>query len=338
MNQRIAAFSAVGEKVRSYLNGEENPALEQASLKSEISNGWFVQPFIKHALNGIANYLDKNELNKWISSYKLNEGDKRVGVIMPGNIPAAGFFDALCVLISGNRLLAKLSSDDSHLIPVLLQLLIEVEPGFKDRIVFGDFRENKPDAVIATGSNNTARYFEYYFSKYPNIIRRNRNSVAVVTGEESVAELDGLADDVFLYFGLGCRSVSKIFIPRGYDKDKLFSAFFRYSWVVQNKKYGNNYDYHKTLYLMNNDDLLENGFLLMKHDIGLNSPMATLYVEEYEGVDAVRERLRQDSPNIQCVVARPEVIKDAVPFGKAQSPSLFDYPDKVDVMKFLSNL
>jgi hypothetical protein len=159
-----------------------------------------------------------------------------------------------------------------------------------------------------------------------------------LSGNETEADLFGLADDVFTYFGLGCRNVSKVFIPKGYDKDKMFGAFYRYKWVVDNKKYGNNYDYHKTLYLLNNEQLLENGFLLLKEEIGLSSPMATLYYEEYDSVESVKERLRHDAANIQCIVSSMKDIPSAIPFGTAQQPGLTDYSDKVDVMKFLSQI
>lgn len=338
LQQRIDAFVKLGDRLRGFISGNNEPILEAAVPQAYVRNGWFVEPFVRTALEGIAANLEHAKLTEWTSKYPDNSKRRKVGVIMAGNIPAAGFFDALCVLISGNDLIAKTSSDDDVLMRAILDLLVKEEPGFAERIRFGDFRSNPPEAVIATGSNNTARYFDYYFAKYPNIIRKNRNSAAVLSGNETATELDGLADDVFLYFGLGCRNVSKVFIPEGYDKDNMFRAFYRYKWVVDNKKYGNNYDYNKTIFLLNNEDVIENGFFIMKKEIGLNSPMATLFVEEYKSVADVLERLRQDSANIQCVVSSIPEISGAVPFGKTQKPGLTDYPDKVDVMKFLSGL
>jgi hypothetical protein len=338
IEQRIEAFTKLGEQIRDVINGKEIAPLSPAIKAASIANGWFAENFIINALSAISDYLERDELTKWTSNYKAPSASKTIGVIMPGNIPAAGFFDAMCVLISGHSLIAKLSSDDTHLMKALFDMLTRIEPAFSERIMFGDFRQVRPDAVIATGSNNTARYFDYYFAKFPNIIRKNRNSVAVLTGDETEAQLSGLADDVFTYFGLGCRNVSKVFVPEGYDLDNMFRAFFRYKWVVDNKKYGNNYDYHKTLYLLDKKDIIENGFLLLKEDIGLSSPMATLFYEKYKDLDAVKERLRHDGANIQCVVSSIKEIPNVVPFGKAQKPGLMDYADKVDVMKFLSEL
>ncbi len=338
IEQRINAFSNLGRRITNYLDGNQDNALESAVSRAYVLNGWFIEPFVKKSLEGIAENLKKEKLAEWVSQYSSAEKRKKVGVIMAGNIPAAGFFDAMCVLISGNDLIAKTSSDDDVLLNTLLKILIEEEPEFTSRVAYGNFRVNTPDAIIATGSNNTARYFEYYFSKYPHIIRKNRNSVAVISGKEESTELDALADDVFTYFGLGCRNVSKVFVPKGYDTDHLFRAFFRYQWVVDNKKYGNNYDYNKTIFILNNDPVVENGFFIMKKDIGLNSPMATLFVEEYESIETVKERLRQDSSNIQCVVSSMDEIQGAISFGTTQKPGLMDYPDNVDVMKFLDSL
>lgn len=336
--QRIKAFSELGNRIRKYIQGGNDPVIEKAVMQAEITNGWFIRSFTDHSLNAISEYLKEEKLREWLNNYPEPAGSKTVGVIMAGNIPAAGFFDALCVLISGHSLLARTASDDKFLVPALLNVLEEIDHGFSGKITYGDFRDKRPDAVIATGSNNTARYFEYYFAKFPHIIRKNRNSVAVVTGKETEEQLEKLADDVFIYFGLGCRNVSKIFVPENYDLDHLFRAFYNYKWVVNNNKYGNNYDYHRTLYMLNKDEIIENGFLLVKEDLGLSSPMAALFIERYKAPEQVKERLRQDAANIQAVVSEMEGIKNAVPFGKAQSPGLMDYPDKVDVMDFLQKL
>ncbi len=255
---------------------------------------------------------------------------------MAGNIPLVGFHDFLSVLIAGHSVVVKQSSNDKHFLPLITKYLEHVEPSFKGAIAFTEEKLTDFDAAIATGSNNTARYFDYYFGKYPNIIRKNRNSITVVTGNETEAELKGLGEDVFRYFGLGCRSVSKLFVLKGYDFDQLFKAIFEYSDIINYKKYQNNYDYNKAVYLMSEFDLLENGFLMLKEDKSYSSPIASLFYEYYDDVDSLQEKLRQDEDDIQCIVSN--ALENAVPFGQTQQPSLTDYADGVDTLEFLSEL
>lgn len=315
------------------LTKEEFESFNALILKSKVHNGWFTEENVRESIKGITSMLSEEKLSKWTSNYKFSESkDKKVGVIMAGNIPLVGFHDALCVLITGNTLLAKLSSEDSILFPALIEILINIEPRFKDRIQLV-FKLEDFDAVIATGSDNSARYFESYFGKYPNIIRKNRTSVAVFNGKETEEELSSFAEDVFLYFGKGCRNVTKLYLPKGFDLDKLFNSFFKYKEIINHNKYANNYDYNKAIYLMNQIELIENGFVLLKEDNSLHSPLSVLNYEFYSSEKELEKSLKENKDSIQCVVG-----KNFIPFGKAQKPEVWDYADNVDTLKFLLSL
>ena len=301
-------------------------------------NGWFTKENVLIAFSKWANILTYNNLNKWVSSYDLsNIQKKKVGVIMAGNIPLVGFHDFLVVLIAGHELIAKQSSSDSYFLPLIAKYLEYVAPEFKGHISFTEERLTDFDAVIATGSNNTARYFDYYFGKYPSIIRRNRNSVAILTGDESQEDLNHLGEDIFRYFGLGCRSVSKIFVPKGYDFDQLFPPVYQYKDVLNYDKYINNYDYNKAVYLMSQFQLLENGFLMLKEDKSYASPIATLFFEYYDDQLALEHKLTDDKESIQCLVGKSDRL-NMVPFGETQNPQLWDYAEDVDTLYFLEKL
>ena len=305
--------------------------------RAQEFNGWFTEDNILFAFEQWSKQLIKNKIENWISTYDLNnKAPKTVAVIMAGNIPLVGFHDFLSVLLSGNKVLVKQSSNDKHFLPLIAKYLEYAAPEFKGSIQFTEDKLTDFHAAIATGSNNTSRYFEYYFGKYPNIIRKNRNSIAVLTGNETKDELLGLAEDMLRYFGLGCRSVSKIYVPKNYDFDQLFKAIYPYSDIIHYKKYQNNYDYNKAVYLMSEFKLIENGFLMLKEDASYSSPIATVFYEFYEDLDHLKQRLHHDSEMIQCVVSN--VIENAVAFGKTQEPSLSDYADGVDTLAFLSNL
>lgn len=239
--------------------------------------------------------------------------------------------------MSGNKVQLKQSSNDQKLLPILIDYLIAIEPNFKDLISITEIRLQNFDAVIATGSNNTARYFEHYFKKHPSIIRKNRNAVAVLTGDETEEEMESLGDDIFRYFGLGCRSVSKVFVPNDYDFDKFFKAIYNKGTILSYTKYKNNYDYNKTVYLMSQITLIENGFLLLKEDTSYTSPIATLFYEYYNSVEELHSKLEQDKDQIQCVVGK-DLNLETVAFGQTQQPQLWDYADGVDTMKFLLDL
>ena len=315
------------------LTKEEYDSFNELILKTRIYNPWFTEHNIRKSISGIVSMLQKEDLENWMNDYSFEEkSPKNVGVIMAGNIPLVGFHDFLCVLISGNKIKAKLSSEDNLLLPFVSQLLMNLDERFADRIEF-IHQLKEYEAVIATGSDNSARYFESYFSKVPHVIRKNRTSVAVISGNETEQELNAFAEDVFLYFGKGCRNVTKVIVPKGYDLNNLFKAFYPYKEIVNHNKYANNYDYNKAIYLMNQTELIENGFLLMKEDESLHSPLSVLNYHYIHNQNEVDNYLEQNKENIQCVVGT-----DYVPFGKAQSPSISDYADGVDTIQFLLSL
>ena len=305
---------------------------------SKSYNGWFTENNIQFAFKSWEDALNEENLLKWTSKYDLEKvHNHHIAIVLAGNIPLVGFHDLLSVLISGNRVIAKLSSNDKLLLPYLTKYLIAIEPEFEGKIVFTEERLEKFNAVIATGSNNTARYFEYYFGKYPNIIRKNRNSVAVLSGKETSEELKSLSNDIFRYFGLGCRNVSKIFIPKDYNFDAFFNAMFIWKEVINDNKYINNYDYNKAVYLMSNVNLLDNEFLLLKEDINFSSPISVTFYEYYDSLESVSEKLITEKDNIQCIVSNLG-IKNEIKFGETQNPNLWEYADGIDTIDFLVKL
>jgi hypothetical protein len=303
---------------------------------SQSHNGWYTPEQVYFSLQSWADALTEDNLNKWLSAYDFNEvNPKKVALILAGNIPLVGFHDFLAVLITGHDVLIKTSSNDQHLLPFLANYLIALEPEFKTKITFAEGKLEGFDAVIATGSNNTARYFEYYFKDKPSIIRKNRNSVAVLNGKESKEELAALGEDIFRYFGLGCRNVSKLFVPKGYSFDSFFEAIFEYQDVIHYEKYANNYDYNKAVFLMSNFKLLDNGFLTIKEDSSYGSPITSVFYEYYENLDDLQDRLENESDQIQCIVSN-NLVKNSIEFGTTQKPNLWDYADNVDTISFLS--
>lgn len=302
---------------------------------SQSHNGWFTPEQVYFAVNSWANALTEENLNKWLSKYNFNTiQPKTIGLILAGNIPLVGFHDFLSVLISGHRVLVKTSSNDQHLIKFLAKYLIAVDSKIENYITFTDGKLENFDAVIATGSNNTARYFEYYFKDKPNIIRKNRNSVAVLNGTETHEDLEQLGEDIFRYFGLGCRNVSKLFVPKGYDFQNFFKAIFKYGDIIHYEKYANNYDYNKAVFLMSNFKLLDNEFLTLKEDSSYASPISSVFYEYYDNLDTLKKQLKNDADQIQCVVSN-NLIEHSIPFGKTQKPELWDYADNIDTIKFL---
>ncbi|WLD23037.1 acyl-CoA reductase [Flavobacterium dauae] len=302
------------------------------------SNSWFKRPQLEFAFKSWSNALTQDNLDKWLKFYDLsNEKLKTIGLILAGNIPMVGFHDVLSVLISGNKALIKLSSNDELLIPLILDYLVTIEPEFKNRYKITKEKLENFDAVIATGSDNTARYFDYYFGKYPNIIRKNRNSVAILNGNESKEDLFALGEDIFRYYGLGCRNVSKLFVPKGYNFDAFFESMFAFKDLINDEKYTNNYDYNKAVYLMSNFNILDNGFFTIKEDTSYASPISSVFYEYYEDLDALKSKINLDNEKIQCVVSN-RLIENSVSFGSTQNPALWDYADDVDTMKFLVSL
>lgn len=311
-------------------------AFEMQIKRAKEYNGWFTEENVLFSLESWSLSLTTKNIEQWCSSYSFPDKvtEKRIAVIMAGNIPLVGFHDFLCVLLSGHAIMAKLSSNDKYFLPLIAKYLEYLAPEFKGKISFTEEKLENFDAVIATGSNNTARYFDYYFGKHPHIIRKNRNTVAVLSGKETSQELEAMVDDVFRYFGLGCRSISKIFIPKGYDLNLIFKAAYKHKDIIGYEKYANNYDYNKAVYLMSLFEILENGFLMLKEDQRYSSPISSLFYEYYENTDALKDKLTQDSEQIQCISSKLD-IPNAIPLGKTQTPQLWDYADGVDSMDFL---
>ncbi|WP_282079261.1 acyl-CoA reductase [Aquimarina algiphila] len=350
LNDRIKAFSQLGkflsqfkstgyEKVNSVIH--TNDFFDEMTHKITNAvhhNGWFTEENVLFSIQQWSNLLTEENLLDWVSHYELDQiNSKTIGIIMAGNIPLVGFHDFLSVLISGHRVLVKQSSNDNQLLPLLSSYLIAIEPNFETYISFTNEKFKNFDAVIATGSNNTSRYFEHYFGNVPNIIRKNRNSIAVLTGNETTQQLEALGEDIFRYFGLGCRSVSKLMVPKGYDFDVFFRAIYPYQDIIKGAKYANNYDYNKAVYLMSNYTLLENGFLMIKEDESYGSPIATLFYETYESNESLSQKLELDKEKIQCIVGS-NLPYDTVDFGKTQHPKLSDYADSIDIIEFLTKI
>ena len=350
LQARINAFVKLGDFLKQFSNEviKKNDKVEHNQLffdgfkhqlkLTEEHNGWFTQENIRFAIKSWSNALTYDNLNTWLQDYNINITEpKQVAIIMAGNIPLVGFHDFLSVLISGHNVLVKQSSNDKHLLPYLSKYLEYVEPNFKGKIIFTEGKVENFNAVIATGSNNTARYFEYYFKGKPSIIRNNRNSVAILTGNETKEDLKNLSEDIFRYYGLGCRNVSKLFVPKGYKFDAFFEAMYHWNPIIGKAKYANNYDYNKAVYLMSEFDMLENGFFMIKEDENYASPIATLFYEYYENINQLKDKLEKDNSKIQCIVSGG-IMENEIAFGATQNPQLWDYADSVDSIKFLLSI
>jgi hypothetical protein len=310
-------------------------AFEMQINRAKEFNGWFNQENVLFSLNSWSKALTEKNINTWLNTYQLEERrEKKVAIIMAGNIPLVGFHDFLCVLMSGHKVLVKLSSSDKYFIPLIAKYLEYIEPEFKGSIEFTEGKLENYDAVIATGSDNTSRYFDYYFGKHPHIIRKNRNTVAVLSGDESEETLEKMTNDVFRYFGLGCRSISKVFLPKGFDLDRIFKASFIHKDIVNYDRYANNYEYNKAVYLMSLFDIRENGFLMLKEDQSYSSPISSLFYEYYDDIQDLKNRLLTDSDKIQCITSDIKGL-NSVSLGETQNPQLWDYADNVDTLKFL---
>ncbi len=331
---RIHAFSELGR----FLGQADTPEWNDIIDCAAKANPWFTETSIKLALHNWSDALREENLQKWLMPYEAKlhpEQAKTVAVIMAGNIPLVGFHDFLSILLTGHRILIKLSSNDSVLLPFIVKKLCNIQPEFNKYIEFTENNIQNFDAVIATGSNNTARYFDYYFGKYPHIIRKNRNSCAVLNGSESDEDLQKLADDIFLYFGMGCRNVSMLYVPKGYDFSRLFKNIDHYKSLENHTGYKNNYDYYKSIYLIDRVPFLDNGFSLFLEKNHFASPLSVIHYSFYEDKDEVRKHLLANHDQIQCMIGNhPKFI----PFGKAQNPELSDYADGVNTLEFLTSL
>ena len=330
LQTRIRLFTRLGEYIL-----EDSADWQDCKARAYRENPWFITEFIELSVKKIAEqFLQEKLLSDWAMSYSVQDSPNRpknIGIVMAGNIPLVGFHDLLCSFISGHKTTAKAASKDTILVKHLVNKLAEWNPLVLDQIVFADHLKGC-DAYIATGSNNTSRYFEYYFGKYPHIIRKNRSSVAILDGSETPSELLALADDIQFYFGLGCRNVTKIFVPNGYDFIPLLDALRKYAHFMDFHKYKHNYDYHLAILMMSNRYYMNNESLILTENIAVFSPVSQVHYAFYSDAGNVLNEL-SNNEEVQCMVGH-----GLVPFGMAQSPSLTDYADGIDTMSFLTNL
>jgi len=363
LDDRKEAFARLGRIIERYLEsaslqkdpvsvrdeseqGSQNALygniLENAIKEAGILNPWFTRKNILTALSGIVNILNTNKLETWLKEWDSESLSPaiplKVGVIMAGNLPLVGFHDFLSVLITGNRFAGKLSSRDDRLLPMIAKLISVINKDLYDNIEFTDEKLTGIDAIIATGSNNTYRYFDYYFGKYPHIFRKNRNGAAVLQGNETPDQIASLGDDIFTHFGLGCRNVSKIFVPKGYNFNKLYDVLEKFSFVTEHHKYMNNFQYYRSVYLMNKIPHYDNGFLILKKDEGYHTPAGVLYYDYYSSMARLIKRLVADSSLLQCISADTIPGLKTVPFGTTHYPELWDYADNINTIDFLINL
>jgi hypothetical protein len=354
IEERISGFESLGKYLKEYVtlqteNSTDN-SLDESHFKqfddsvkqAESENPWFTRENIIIALKNISDSIERKKIEQFAKRYEKDlwrYGKTRtIGVVMAGNIPLVGFHDFFCILLAGHRFLGKLSSEDSRLLPAIAEVLARISPGFVNLISFSDKRLEGFDSIIATGSNNTYRYFEYYFGKYPNILRKNRNGVAVLTGKESMEELSGLADDIFIFFGKGCRNVSKLYLPEGYDFQLFMEPFSRYGHLSDHNKYRNNYDYYRTIYIIDKTDYIDLGNLLLIESLNIPSRVSVVNFEYYNDPGVVKAILREKEEQVQCIVCQNEIVPAAIKPGKTQCPELWDYADGIDTMEFLLNL
>lgn len=357
LNQRINAFAKLGASFEIIADVLEEKRDQEGNHPADILdiqrqstrlNPWFNRENIALAFRNWSELLTENSLRAWMEPYldSLTETvpSKDIAVVNAGNIPLVGFHDFLSVLISGNSYTGRNASDDMILLPYIASLLIGAEPSFREKIRFTD-RLKDFDAVIATGSTNTSRYFNYYFEKYPHIIRKNRNGLAVLEGDETESELKALGRDVFSYFGLGCRSVSKIYLPAGYDLNKLFAAWFDHSYLMQHNKYMNNFEHNNAVLLLKQVPFLQNGFVILLENKAIASPVSIVHYQFYDNRKELTDELETKLDEIQCIAGRASCLEKnikfrdyLVKFGETQAPGLADYADRVDTIRFLTGI
>ncbi|TDL99488.1 MAG: acyl-CoA reductase [Flavobacteriaceae bacterium] len=328
----IETFALFGKILENFKNSNEN-----ISFLNEVkaNNPWFTKENILLAFENWSSELTQEKLSFFVQNARFLEKPKTLALILAGNIPMVGFHDILCGLLCGYHLQIKLSGKDKLLSSWVLQSLVEIRPNLKERISVVEKLENF-DTAIATGSNNTAKYFSSYFKNIPHIIRQNRTSIAVLTGQETKEELSLLSNDVFDYFGLGCRNVSKVFIPEDFDLNRLFEAFFPHNDIINHHKYANNFDYYRAIYLLNQDNFMENGFLLLKEDSGLHTPVSVLFYSRYQVLNQVENFIDSHQDELQCIVSNLGLKN--TDFGKSQKPKLDDFADGVNTLAFLSSI
>jgi len=339
IQSRISAVCDLGSFFGEILDDQSGTSEFHSKLKSaEIHNPWFTPENINYCLKQWNEVLTGENIEDWLKDYKYSDSPKRVGIIMAGNLPLVGLHDLISVILSGHDAIVKTSSKDDVLMTAIIDFLTENCSELKNSIQKTERLKNH-DAVIATGSNNTARYFEYYFKDIPHIIRKNRTGTAVLDGSESKEELSGLADDIFRYFGLGCRNVTKLFLPENYNTDQLFESFFNWKDIINHPKYANNYNYNRAVFLLGKEKFLDNNFVMLKESASFHSPIAVVHYSYYKNPGELKNELDLNSEEIQCIVGHPmKGIENLIGFGQSQKPGLKDYADGVDVMKFLESL
>ena len=339
IKERIEILASFGDELAEICKGNEIegfPGFE----KIKAYNPWFTEENVRFCFQNWHSQLNKETLAKFCSSYNIDDNLSNfcVAIVMAGNIPMVGFHDFVCAFLCGVRIEAKLSSKDNVLMKWNIERITAKSPELTGRIMHTEERLSDFDAVIATGSNNTNRYFEYYFGKYDKILRHNRNSVAIITGDETDEELSALADDVFRYFGLGCRSVSKLYLPAGYDFNRMGEAFQKYDDIINHNKYNNNYSYQYAVMGMNKIEHVNFGHLLLTEKKDLNSPIGVLHFEYYDDIKAVENELMQNAENIQCIVAKSKFSENCFNFGETQKPNIYNFADNIDTIKFITGL
>lgn len=351
LTKRINLLTKLGEVLNDYVDEKHNDlkhnisdvfriTLNEAVKNASILNPFFTDEFINYQFKAIGQALEKEKVTKFCQKYsdKLNTNHKNntVAVIAAGNVPLVGFFDVVYAILANYKLKLKLSSNDNVLIPSIISIMESIEPRFEEKVEFVNGKIEGFDHLIATGNNNTAKHFEFYFKDYNKIIRKNKNSVAVLSGNETNKEMYDLADDILLYFGLGCRSVSKIYIPKDYNLDLIFNSINRYGEeLMQHNKYMNNYLYNRTIYLMNSEKFLDNNFFIVKNSEQISSPIGVLHFEYYSSIYELNRKLKKNKDDLQCIVSSIDQINNSIPFGTSQQPNLEDFADEIDVMKFL---
>ncbi len=348
--KRVDAFVELGKQLQNTVVASSSDSLSPAGkdlfhdiTESQNKNPWFTSENVKKAIMGLSAMLEDKKMREWLKDYPIQEpkNPAKIAVVMAGNLPVVGFHDFMCVLLTGNNFLGKLSKQDKDLPVKIAALLTEIEPGFSSLLEFTEDKISDFDAVIATGSNNTSRYFEYYFGKYPHIIRRNRNSIAILDGNETPGELEALSDDIFMFYGMGCRSVSMVFVPVGYDLELLLKSFSKWEFLKDHHKFHNNYEYQKAVLLVNQIHHFDTGYSIVKEGDQLASPLSVLHYKTYKDICDVKKYTEEEEKNIQCIVVRQgltHIFNQSVKLGRTQNPGPDDFADGVDTIDFLLRL
>lgn len=339
LQQRTDAFAALGQIMKDAASASpsspEAKSLRELMDRQEVNNKWFTPDNVVRSAEAIAAMLRKDRLESWLQAYDLKEGqpEKLIAVIMAGNIPLVGFHDFLCVLITGNKILARTSSRDDELIRAVADILGGINPGYRDLIEFTEKVVGGYDAVIATGSDNSSRYFEYYFGHKPHIFRKNRNSIAIIGRDTTEQDIKALGTDIFSYFGLGCRNVSKIFFEQGTDIKSVIKSWPAWSGIIKHRPYANNYLYNKSLFLVNKEAFLDNSYSLFVRNEGFSSPVSVVYYDTFSSRRQLADELDRHTEKIQCMVS-----ENRIPFGHTQYPPPHEYADNKDTVEFINSL